>query len=196
MVELDEDVLDEADHRGESLLPVDLVALVEQHHDDGRPGVPRDVLAAYADALAERTDFRMDADAFHSTIDERLTDAETWAGRDALYEVGGNRVSRYPAGWQDALHGSTDVREYVAFLMGEDPAFVEEFAGAGRGIPEETLLDVVSVLGGVGRGDARAALNEARDAGDVVEGADQHPDARVYLPEDTEDMRDGALDSG
>lgn len=195
MVELDEAVIDEADRRGEALHVADLVALVELRHDDGRPGVDRDVLAAYADELSARADFSFDADEFRATVDDRLTDAETWAGRDVLYEVEPGRVSRYPARWHERLDGSTDVREYVEFLETADPEFVDEFAGTGRGVPEDVLLDVVSVLGGVAREEARAALKEARDRGDVVEGADQHPNAEVYLADDVEeDMRDPSLD--
>ncbi len=195
MAELSDEVLDEAAHEGETLLVEDLVSLAERAHDD-EPGIERDRLMAYAEALAERRDVGFDLQAFDKGVADRLTDAETWADRDRLYELGDGRLSLYPTEWHAALGGSTDVADYLAFLKQDSPAFVRErgTGEVGPGIPKQKLLDIVAVIGRVDRETARAALKDARDAGEVVEDADQHPQAGVYLREEADTYRDGTLD--
>ncbi|MFD1585807.1 hypothetical protein ACFR9U_02335 [Halorientalis brevis] len=195
MAELSDDVLEEAAHRGETLLVEDLVSLAERAHDD-EPGIERDRLTTYAEALAERRDVDFDLQAFDKGVADRLTDAETWTDRDRLYELGDGRLSLYPAEWHAALGGSTDVAEYIAFLERDAPEFVLDrgTAEVGPGIPQQKLLDIVAVVGRVDRETARAALADARDAGEVVEDADQHPQAGVYLRDEAETYRDGTLD--
>lgn len=195
MAELSDEVLDEAAHEGETLLVEDLVSLAERAHDDA-PGIERDRLMDYAEALAERRDVSFDLPAFHKGVDDRLTDDETWAGRDMLYELGEGRISLYPAEWHQEIGGSTDIAEYIAFLEQESPEFIVDRSttAVGPGVPQQKLLDIVAVVGRVDRETARAALKEARDAGDVVEDADQHPQAGVYLQEEAENYRDASLD--
>lgn len=191
MVDLHDAVLEEAAHEGESLVPADLVSLAERAHDDG-PGVPPDVVAAYAERLADGNRVDLDAEAFLAAIDDRRTAEDTWQGGDAFYEVGADRISRYPRRWHDELGGSADVREFVAFLQEEGPEFGR--GGQGPGVPEPTLLAVMAAVGGTDRREARAALEEARERGDVVEDADQHPDAGVYLADEADDLRDPSIE--
>ncbi|WP_273835351.1 hypothetical protein [Halococcus sp. PRR34] len=197
MAELNEDVFAAARQRGRTLLTEELVALIERHHPHDRPGIERDIVTRYADGLDtdersssssrdggpddDGTSFDFDRDAFLDEVDARLADTETWQGTDALYAPEDDRVSRYPARWHDALGGSTDVREFVVFLLEETDGYLDdlESGGAGRGIPEDELLDVVSVVGRTDRETAKARVESGRKAGDLVEDADQHPEARV-----------------
>ncbi|WP_049898446.1 hypothetical protein [Halococcus agarilyticus] len=181
MAELNEDVFAAARQRGRTLLTEELVALIERHHPHDRPGVAREVVTRYADGLRDETSYDFDRDAFVEEVDARLVDTETWQGTDALYALGDDRVSRYPARWHDALGGSTDAREYVDFLLNETEGYLDDLdsGAAGRGVPEDELLDVVSVVGRTDRETAKAEVEKAREAGDLAEDADQHPDARV-----------------
>ena len=181
MSELNDEVFAAARQRGRTLLTEELVALIERHHPHDRPGVAREVVTRYADRLDGERAYNFDRDAFLDEVDARLVDTETWRRTDALYALGNDRVSRYPARWHDALGGSRDVREYVDFLLGETDGFLDDLdsGAAGRGIPENELLDVVSVVGRTDRETAKAEVERAREAGDLAEDADQHPEARV-----------------
>jgi hypothetical protein len=182
MVDRNDRIVRAAADEGESLLVDDFVRLIEQYHDNDRAGVARETLDAYARRLEdERPDF--DADAFLGAIDDRLTD-DGYA-TDAFYRLDDDRVSVYPAQWHDDLGGETDLREYVRYLGALEPGAGAELGGAGRGVPEHELLDAVGVLGGTDPDAAKAELERLRDEGELVEDADQHPNARVRFP-DTE----------
>lgn len=183
MTDINENVVTEAVQQGESLLAEDFVELIERHHPHEQPGVSRETIDQYTDALAVRDETDFDADGFTETLDSRLTDAETWQGHDALYALNDDRVSTYPANWHEALGGSTDVREYIRFLLEAENFENLESGGAGYGVPQKTLLDIVAVVGRTDREAAKARLEELRDSGEVIEDADQHPDARVRLAE-------------
>ncbi|MFC7155766.1 hypothetical protein ACFQPA_09885 [Halomarina halobia] len=179
MVDLNERVLDTAEHRGENLLPKEVLSLVERYHGDETPGAEREVVEAYATALADRNVPTEIQDPW-SALDERRTDSETWVGDDAVYELPSGRLSTYPANWHERLAGSNDPRSYLRFLQGE-AAFEPKNPTGSPGIPRERLLDVMSVVGHVDRQEAKAAVERLRREGEVVEDADQHPDANVYL---------------
>ena len=194
MPDLDDDIVQEAAERGESLVIDDFVRLVEQFHSDEDPGVARDTLDAYARAVAdERAGF--DAEGVLRTVDDRVTDDGEYAP-DAFYRLADDRISVYPRTWHDDLGGETDLREYVRYLSDRDPDAGNgaELGGVGPGVPEHELIDAVGILGNT---DPRAAKNELeslRDDGDLVEDADQHPNARVRLPERADNARDSSLD--
>lgn len=183
-------MLSKATDRSQPLLTEDLVAFVERSHTHEGPGVSRERLRTYATALADEPSFEFDPDAFLDTVDERLVDAESWAGDDALYRVDG-RVSTYPEHWHAELGGATDVASYVAFLEDEVVGRESETShgGSGEGIPEQQLLDAVAMIGQLTHDDAKAALADGRANGEVVEGPDQHPDAGVTLADDRADDR-------
>ena len=193
MVEISEQVLAEATHRSRNLLTTELVALIERHHPHDQPGVSRETLEAYAKALTDEPDYRFDAEGFLDEIDERLIDIETWAGNDALYPVD-DRVSAYPAQWHAELGGSIDVRAYLDFLQNEAVGFMHDTRGPGQGVPEETLLDIVATVGRTDREEAKNALADLRQGGELVEGPDQHPDAGVRLAENAEQLRDESIE--
>lgn len=196
MVEVDERVLAEAIQRSQNLLIEELVKLIERYHSHEQPGVSQETLEAYAQALEEEPNYEFDTETFLSTVDERLTDTKTWYRDDALYEIDATRVSVYPPRWHEELGGSTDLRAYVQFLLDGDSGFQSDTAsgGAGRGVPEQVLLDIVSVVGRVDRDTVKARLEDLRDNGELVQDADQHPDARVRLAERADDLRDSSLE--
>ena len=55
-------------------------------------------------------------------------------------------------------------------------------------VPESTLLDAMVTIGGVDRDTAKGNLEARRMDGTVVEDADQHPDANVFLAEERDDL--------
>lgn len=184
MVEPDQTVIDEAVHAGESMGTRDLFDLIERTREG--PGVERQIVAAHAEGLADRRDYAFDAEGYMAEIDEKTTDAEWWEGPDRYYDLGESRLSQFPAGWHEELGDSTDAAEYVEFLLHEQPEFVEDLdaGAAGDGVPEETVVDVMTVVAGVDRETALTAIHQARDRGEIVEDADQSPDATVYPTED------------
>lgn len=198
MVEPNERVLEEARHRGDALLVGELVALIERYHTDERRGVTRETLAAYEEAIAEEGVVPYDSGDVRSEVEERLVASETWEDADAFYEVGDGHVSVFPARLHDRLEGETDLREYVRVLeesTADDAASSETgHGGVGTGVPEGILLDAAAIISDVDRGEAKDRLERLRDEGELVQDADQHPDARVYLGEEVEEMRDDTLE--
>jgi hypothetical protein len=192
MVEVNERVITEATHRGRNLLLRELVALIERYHHHNSPGIARETIETYGKVLADKHAYQIDTEDLMKEIDEHLVEAETWVDNTALYPVNG-RVSAYPTQWHEELGGSTDVRAYLQFLQNEDSGFTHDSAGAGQGIPEEDLLDIVATVGRTDRQEAKATLSDLRQRGDLVEGPDQHPDAGVRLAENAEHLRDESL---
>lgn len=180
MAELDERVLTEIQNR-EALSVDELLRLVERHHSTDDPGVSQDTLTEYGRALAD-ADLSLNARSealrgrdldfidgnVYRELRERLTDAESWVGDDALYEINGDRVSRYPVRWHDAIGGTTDLTECVVFLE-DDAAFQEARGiGSGEGVPEELVFDVATVVGGFDPDDAKAQLEERKERGELI----------------------------
>lgn len=173
-------VIDEVTHRSRTLSVPELVALIERHHTEFQ-GVDRETLVAYGEALADEPDFAFDAEEFIEALDENLVDTETWAGDDALYDLGDDRISAYPREWHERLGGETDVREYVRYLKSDESGFEGNDPYDDAGIEESTLLDVVPIVGRTDRDAVKAQIEDRRAAGEITEGPDQHPDARVRL---------------
>lgn len=185
MTDLNDRVFEEAAAERRTLLPEELVELIERHHAHEQPGVAWEVLSDYAAALDDELGGQFDADSFLDGLEEQVTEAGTWQGPNTLYVLDDDRVSRYPARWHEALEGETDIREYVRFLVEEAEDFegAIDSGGAGPGVPENDLLRVVAVVGRTDRETAKERLEECRNAGELTEDADQHPDARVRLAE-------------
>jgi hypothetical protein len=183
MVELDQRALDEAAHEGESMRPRELFDILERYHDD-RPGISEAALEAYTEALMEREDISLDGETFLDIVDDRRTPSDSWVADDErLYELDDGRLSQYPATWHDRLGGERDPAEYIRFFGEEAPRFLTVASGDHHGIKEDRLLDVISVVGGMSHESAKAAVESGRDDGRLVEDADQHPKAGVYLAE-------------
>lgn len=191
MAELNDHVLDEAGRRGQSLLVRELLVLVERHHPTDEPGVDRELLVEYVDALQEPTRVGFDADEALAIVDEKRSDAERWVDDGTIYAVGEDRVSAFPRRWHDELRGETDLKRYVAVLQEDvSRAFDEGDGGRGRGVPEQTLLSAASAIGPMSREDAKERLEALRADGELVEDADQHPQAGVQLDERTDTEQD------
>ncbi|WP_254537104.1 hypothetical protein [Halomarina litorea] len=181
MTELRDDVLDEAGQRSKYLTARELLSLVERHHPHEGAGVDRETFEAYAEGVADRT--ARSTDEFTGPLSDGLTTSDRWGGGEAVYDLGDDRISVYPRHWHETLGGVTDPREHLQFLLGE----VDDY---GKSVPESTLLHLVTVVGGVGYDEAKATLETLREEGAVVEDADQHPDANVYLSEEDAGLAD------
>lgn len=193
MSTVDESVIDEVTERSQNLLFKELIQLIERAHSDA-PGVSREALDAYARELGGDSAVPFTTEELRDTVDDRLTDADTWTTEKALYALD-DRISTYPSRWHDALGGTTDISAYIRFIEDDVAGNETDFTGVGPGdgIQEEDLLDLIATIGRIERGTAKTNLEQLRDQGDIAEGADQHPDARVYLRDRT-DRRDPALE--
>ena len=198
MVEINERIVAEADDRGESLLVDEFLTLIEQYHSHDRPGIAWETLEAYPDAMAG-TDYGHghDMEGVLDAVDERLTDGDSEYATDAFYRLDDDRVSVYPTRWHDELGGETDLREFVRFLAAIDPEGDSgaDLGGSGRGVPEGVLLDAAGIVGQTDPETVKSRLEDLRQQGELVEDADQHPNARVRLPENADNLRDSSIDS-
>ena len=177
MVELADTVLEELQGRSETMTVHDLVRIVETYHPTDRPGVARETLSAYLDALAYETG---DVDA---ELDARLTDSREWTPDDAIYEVGEDRISVFPPRWYEELGDTTDLTDYVEVIQDdvtETQGPMEE-AVSDAGVPEQMLLRALAAIGGVERERAREQLATLRREGVIEESTDQHPSGTIRL---------------
>lgn len=179
MVEPNDRVVDEFGHRGDSLLVDEFLSLVERHHPTDGPGVGWDVVETYAATLDEEGVSELDGSVILERIESKRTNSETWVNDEVIYDLGDGRVSRFPAAWHDRLGESEDLVAFVEFLTDAEASIGQ--GGAGRGVPEELLLDTASIVGGFDREEAKARLEGLRRDGPLAEDADQHPNARVRL---------------
>ncbi|MFC6726222.1 hypothetical protein ACFQE1_18005, partial [Halobium palmae] len=98
MATLKEHVLNEAGERQDRLTIGQLVTLIERHDPEEGPGVTRERIREYAEALAER-DAPVNPDKVDGAIDDRLAEDESlsgpvsWTGSTTLFDVGEGRVS-------------------------------------------------------------------------------------------------------
>jgi hypothetical protein len=196
VTEINERIVAEADDRGESLLVDEFLTLIEQYHPHEHPGITWGTLEAYTDAMAG-TDYghSHDMEGVLDAVDDRLTDGEYRT--DAFYRVGDDRVSVYPASWHDELGGEIDLREYVGFFtnLDLDDENGAELGANGGGVPEQLLVEVAGIVGRADPDTVKSRLEDLREQHELVEGADQHPNARVRLPENADNLRDSSVDS-
>lgn len=180
MTELDREALRTAEERGEYLLAKELLTFIEEYDDQVDRGVSLDRLEAYADALDERGVQSVDAEEMDELVEADRTDAESWAGPDAIYEVG-DGFSAFPARWHDELGGEEDVLAFVDVINDDLDSGEKDTAtgSTGDGVPQDLLLDAVSALSSLSRDGARSEIQRLREEGRVEERADQHPQARI-----------------
>lgn len=198
MTDPSEQVLEEARQHGETLTGRELVRMIERFHRPEGPGITRETLEAYDRAVAADDALPFVEGQLTSTVEDDLSEGEQWHDADAYYALGDGRVSLFPRAWHERLADSTDLREYVAVIEDDTASEATEpdvpQGGVGTGVPEQLLLDAIVVIDGVERGEAKERLERDRRDGKLVQDADQHPDARVSLPDEAEDMRDDWLD--
>lgn len=208
MVETNEQVLEEVRQQGDMLMTRELVSLIERHHSHEQ-GVSRETIEAYDEAITNDDTLSFESGEVTSAVENRSVEGETWVDDQSLYSIGDDRVSAFPARWHEKLGETTDLRAYVSLIgdvmegegkladpYSSDPEDDEGASGGGlgSGVPEQLVLDAVSVIGGTERDAVKEQLEERRTNGELVQDADQHPDARVYLSEETEEMGDDWLD--
>lgn len=198
MVDTNQQVIEEARQRGDTLTSRELLLLIERYHQPGEPGVDQEVLEAYDAELARDDVIPYQEGQFLGSIERDLGDDESWVGEGTYYPVGDGRISAFPAAWHDELGDTADMRAYVDVIGnamgGSDTDSDSQHGGRGTGVPEELLLEAARAVGGLDQETAKSRLEERRDAGELVQDADQHPDARVHLSEDTDEMRDDSLE--
>lgn len=198
MAESNQQALEEARQYGETLTVRELIRIVERYHHPDGPGIDRETLDAYDRAVAADDVLPFAEGQVRSTVEDGLSTDEEWHDAEAYYDIGDDRVSLFPRRWHDRLGESDDIREYVAVIEDDTASESAESdtptGGIGTGVPEELLLNAIVVIDGVEREEAKERLERHRRDGELVEDADQHPDARVYLTEEAEGMRDDWLD--
>lgn len=177
MSKLDDDVIEEARGRSETLETTDLVEILERYRVDGGRGVARGTLREYATAL----DY--DPDTVDGAVDDRLVDETEWAAGRVIYRLDDDRVSVYPPRWHDELADTTDLTEHVALLHSS----VTSVEGDRReavtedGVPETVVVRVARALSGMSHDEAYGSLQDLRKKGKLEEHADQHPTSRVRV---------------
>ena len=178
MTAVDSDLANELSHHDDYFTARELVQYLERHHPVEGPGVPRDLVEAYADEL------EYDRERFDTSFEDRLTDARSWQPGDRLYRVGEN-VSIYPPAWHERLADTTDLSEYVDVMLesvrAPDGVEVER---ADLGVSQDDLLTAVEIIAELDRGEARKRLRNQRLEGSLVLYAFQNPEELVRLPKD------------
>ncbi|UPM44646.1 hypothetical protein [Halocatena salina] len=194
MVDVDKRVIGEVTDRSQNVLFRELLSMIERSHPE-TAGITRQTLDAYAREFGEATAVAFTPQELRDTVDERLADTDVWIDTKTVYSLK-DRISVYPARWHDVLGGTVDIPAYIRFIEDEVDGNDTDLTRAdpGDGIHEQDLLDLVAIIGRTDRKTVKTRLEQLRDQGDIAEGADQHPDARVYLRERT-DRRDPALDT-
>lgn len=191
---VDESAIEEITEHSQNVLFRELMLMIERAHPE-TAGISRETIDAYASELGEATAVAFTPEELLDTVDDRLVDTDTWVDTKTLYPLD-DRISVYPARWHDALGGTVDIPAYIRFIEDEVDGNDADLTRAqpGDGLHEQDLLDLVAVVGRTDRETAKSRLEQLRDRGEIAEGADQHPDALVYLRERT-DRRDPALDT-
>ncbi|MFC7071135.1 hypothetical protein [Halobaculum lipolyticum] len=182
--DLSETVLEEAGNRGPTMRLRDFVSLAERHHGGG-PGVDAGLLARYARALDERGG-PVEAADFEGRLSAARTDSPSWAGPDAVYEVGEGRVSAVPRAWHERLDGESALVDYLAVIRDDvaDTNAAFDVGGAGYGVPASVLTEATAVVDGADVERTRAAIDRLRREGVFAVDADQHPHARVRFTDE------------
>lgn len=179
-----EEVVEQASNQGNSMDLRDLLGFVERHHRE-EPGVDPALLERYIEATAEATT-TVDGEAFELELEEHRTDAQSWVGPDAVYELDDGRLSAFPRLWHDKLDGETDLATTLAVIRAdvEDTNEAFDVGGAGYGVPATVLLETVATLGGGEYTQAEMKLKELENEGVFEVDAGQHPQARVQFSDD------------
>ena len=188
MASLNEQVLEAFRHAGDSLLFETFVARIEAVHSADAPGVERETVVAYADALERDGPTPFSAAEVEKLIETRLTSSSEWED-DALFDLGPGRVSLYPPAWHEALRNTTDPREYVR-VIGEAVATAR--GKSDRSVPRPMLRQALTVIGGMTHKNADAAIMRQQRSGELIVYPDQNPEADVRLPDHSDGLTEGS----
>ncbi|UPV74120.1 hypothetical protein M0R89_16465 [Halorussus limi] len=181
MTAVDTDLADELSRHDEYFTARELVEYLERHHPVEGPGVPRDLVEAYADEL------EYDRERFDTSFEDRLTDARSWQPGNRLYRVSEN-VSIYPPSWHEQLADTTDLSDYVDVML-ESVRAPEgvEVARGDLGVAQDELLTAVEIIGDVDRSTSKNLLKNQRLEGSLVLYAFQNPEELIRLPKEESD---------
>ena len=198
MVDINQQVLEEARRRDDMLTSRELLLMIERYHRSDGPGVDQELLDAYDEAVGRDEAIPFEEGELRESVERRSSDDESWVDEETYYRLGDGRISTFPAAWHEALGDTADIRAYVDVLgegMGElGPGDDSQRGGLGTGVPEGFVLEAAMVIGGIDQETAKERFEQRRADGDLVEDADQHPDARIHLADDVEGMRDDSLE--
>jgi len=179
MVIVDERLVDDLSLRDREYEIDDFVRYLEQHHYGEEPGVSRERIDAYAEALGYETD-RTSA-----LLEERLTDSEAWIPGNNLYRVGEN-VSIYPPSWHEQLRDTIDLAEYVRVMLAEKAAKRGRASTARDGIPQADILTAIEIFADLDREMGEQLIEKQREEETILIYAYQNPEDLVRLPETNE----------
>jgi hypothetical protein len=169
-------VVEQLEKHQETMRLDDFVRFIEIDHPTDGPGVNRETLADYAEAVYFDVDL--------SAVDDRLVDNDEWVEGDHLYEVGENRISVYPPDWHDALSEAGEIRDVLEVIQAEvtqPEGDSREAVTEERGVPEEKLLRVSKAVAGIDRDRAREELKRLRENDEIQEFASQHRNPSIRL---------------
>jgi len=175
MVEVREQVVEELDAHQETLRLHEYVQMIETHHLDEGPGVDRDLLAAYADAVG----FDVDV----SAVEDRLTDSHAWEPGDRLYELDDGRISTYPQDWHETVSDPDDVLALVELIAEQvtEPEGDQRRAVTENGVPEQKVVRVAGTVAEIDRETVRDRLHELHRDDELEEFATQNREPRFRV---------------
>ena len=181
MTAVDSDLVNQLSRHDEYYTARELVRYLERHHPVEGPGVPSDLVEAYAEEL------EYDLDRFESSLEDRLTDARTWQPGDRIYRIDGN-LSIYPPAWHEQLADTTDLSKFVEAMLESvrTPEGVE-VDRSDLGVSQDDLLTAVEIIAEMDRSEAHRLLRSQRLEGNVVLWAFQNPEEIVRLPEERDE---------
>ncbi|WP_129114777.1 hypothetical protein [Halegenticoccus tardaugens] len=164
-IEVDEAVLTEL-REHETQHGPHMIRVLERHHPEYHPGIPLELLNAYAERLG------YDVALSDRDIERKTVDDESWREGDVYYRIGGN-VSAYPPTWHERFDEG-DLRALVEVMLEE--------TGRTELRRDEVLLAAESIAG-MDRRSSESLLTEYRESGRLEVEPYQNPEALVYLPE-------------
>jgi len=175
MTDLEEEVVTQLEKHEETMQLDEFVRRIETHHRTDGPGVARETVEAYADAVYFDVDL--------SAIDDRLTDSDHWEAGKHLYEVRDGRISDYPREWHETLGGTDDIRDIIETIEREvtEPEGKMQESVTDEGIPEQKIYRVGKAVADIDESDARDQIKRLRKDDEIEEFASQSRNPRLRL---------------
>lgn len=175
MAEVREDVVEQLEKHQETMRLEEYVRLIETHHRTDGPGVERETLADYAEAVYFDVDL--------SAIDDRLTDSDGWESGEHLYELDDGRISNYPNDWHETLGGTDDIRDIIDTIHSDvdEPEGTMQEAVTDEGVPEEKIYRVCKAIADIDEQKVRDRIKQLRKDDVIEEFASQSRNPRIRL---------------
>ncbi|NHN59105.1 MULTISPECIES: hypothetical protein [Halorussus] len=175
MAEPNEEVITQLEKHQETMQLDEYVRLIETHHRTDGPGVDRETLEAYADAVY----FDVDWEAF----EDRLTDSDDWEPGRRLYEIGDGRVSNYPRAWHETFAGTDDVRGIIETIESDvtEPEGKMQEAVTDEGVPQRKVVRVAKAVADLDEQEVRDRIKHLRKNDEIEEFASQNRNPRMRV---------------